>query len=59
MLIGFTQQYDKLVFSAQPQTTENLVILSEAQRSRRILALNLPESETNCVDPSTRCARSG
>ena len=59
MLIGFTQQYDKLVFSAQPQTTENLVILSEAQRSRRILALNLPESETKCVDPSTRCARSG
>ena len=38
---------------------ENLVILSEAQRSRRILALNLPESEIKCVDPSTRCARSG
>ena len=58
-VIGFPQQPGKLLFSAQPQATENPVILSEAQRSRRILALNLPESETKYVDPSTRCARSG
>ena len=34
---------------------KNAVILSQAQRSRRILARNGLQWATKCVDPSTRC----
>ena len=47
------QAVTKLEFVGQPQITENLVILSQAQRSRRILARNGLQRITQCVDPST------
>ena len=40
LVIGLTQLPNKLVFFGQPQTTENLVILSGAKRSRRTFAPN-------------------